>query len=243
MIAPSTLPSGNHLRDQCVRLLLSDPLSEKFLKKMMRHPAYQALLPESVLQDIGSFASDNLDRLMTSLLSVVKPNLVHKHLALNYAELFTTNFDLCLEACGAFRVSHLHGAISKPDSLQNRIFRLGHTARTEVVRFKSQISGNGLLVLGYSMRDLDIIEAINTAAPSAILYLSYDGDLPPFLKHTPIPVSYAKGTAEELFSLPRAPRPTKRSRSGVIGRSRRPAIERRVPPLLICCMIPAFTQK
>src|ERR1044071_762568 len=84
MIAPTVLPSGNQLRDQCVQVLLSDHLSRKFIKKMMRDRAYQDLLPESVLQDIGSFASIALDRLMSRLLTDVTPNAAHHHLARTY---------------------------------------------------------------------------------------------------------------------------------------------------------------
>jgi tetratricopeptide (TPR) repeat protein len=230
MIPPSNLPSGDRLRDQCVRLLLSDHRSRKLLGRIMRSPAYQALLPEGVLQDIGSFASSSLDQSMSSLLLGVQPNAVHEHLALNYRRLFTTNFDLCLEDAGARAVSHLHGTISAPETLQNRIFRLGRTAHAEFVKFKSWIRGKGLLILGYSMRDRDIIEAIEASPPAKIFYLSRGGELPPPLRDTLIPVIYARGVAEELFGVSSTGvRPRRRAHR---PRLRKPALGRRVPALL-----------
>jgi len=68
MFAPTSLPSGNQLRDICVRELLQDDLSDHLVNRLLRSPAYQALLPEAVLQEIGYFAQTEVDRLIARTL-------------------------------------------------------------------------------------------------------------------------------------------------------------------------------
>ena len=51
-------------------------------------------------------------KLLVKLLSQARANLAHEYLAKNYAQLFTTNFDLCFEDAGAEFVGHLHGSIA-----------------------------------------------------------------------------------------------------------------------------------
>ncbi len=131
MIRPTSLPSGDQLRDICVEALLTDDISRITVRRLLRAPTYRALLPEAVLQLIGSRNGSILDRYMRQLLQAVAPNDVHQSLACRKYRVFTTNFDLCLEAAGNRRVRHLHGAISNPETLQNRIYRLGKTARAE----------------------------------------------------------------------------------------------------------------
>ena len=235
MIAPTRMPSGNDLRDMCVTGLLSDNVSRKYLRGILKSSSYQRLLPESVLQDIAAFTSDALDLLMVKILEGARPNPVHHHLAANYNNVFTTNFDLCLEKSGTREVIHLHGSIARPSTLQNRVFRLAKTAEEELRRFESDIKGKELLVLGYSLRDRDVAEAITSARPARILYLSYDGVPPPFLLATTIPVAYAQGSAEELFGLKASVSRNHHLRKVKRVHARQPSVARRAAALLYLC--------
>src|ERR1700683_741623 len=131
MPAPTSLPSGNRLRDLCVNLLLTDRVSRSAVRHLLRTPSYRSLLPESVLQMIGSTVGGGLDNLMRRLLQAPPTNQIHKALARRNYRIFTTNFDLCFENAGAKYVSHLHGSIANPNELQNRHYRLGKTALLE----------------------------------------------------------------------------------------------------------------
>lgn len=79
------------------------------------------------------------------------------------------------------------------------MYRLGKTAIAEMQEFRSAISDKPLLVLGYSFRDSDLVDAITTHRPSLILYLSRSGALPPTLQLITSPSYWAKGSAEDLF--------------------------------------------
>jgi hypothetical protein len=201
MIGPTNLPSGNDLRDICVTELLSDPISKKFIVALLKSKTYQALLPEAVLQDLGSTLGSCLDQTLVRLLSGAKTNVVHQHLAANYSSMFTTNFDLCLEVSSEKHVHHLHGTIAKPESLQNRMYRLGKTAGSTLQRFRASIKDKPLLVLGYSLRDRDVVDAIAQNPPSTILYLSRSGAVPATESSVKSPVYVASGSVEDLFDL------------------------------------------
>jgi hypothetical protein len=61
MIPPTVLPSGDSLRDECVRHLLSDGTSRRVIRRLLRTPAYRSLLPEAkaqILQGRLSKAAD-----------------------------------------------------------------------------------------------------------------------------------------------------------------------------------------
>jgi hypothetical protein len=152
MAPPTLLPSGNSLRDMCVQSLLSDSRSSKIVARLVRAPAYQALLPEAVLQLIGSTVGKSLDTFMRRVLRLSAPNVVHHALVKSRYRLFTTNFDLCLEMAGGSHVHHLHGTIASPESLQNQLYRLGKTALFEGREFSLATRNRTLLVIGYSLQ-------------------------------------------------------------------------------------------
>jgi hypothetical protein len=67
MIPPTVLPSGDSLRDECVRHLLSDGTSRRVIRRLLRTPAYRPLLPEAkaqILQGRLSKAATTLARLV-----------------------------------------------------------------------------------------------------------------------------------------------------------------------------------
>ena len=229
MISPTNLPSGNALRDICVTQLLTDRISKPYIAQLLAVKPYQALLPEAVLQDLASTLGSCVDELLVKLLKQARPNLVHKYLAKNYARLFTTNFDLCLEDSGAKLVGHLHGTIAQPESLQNRMYRLGKTAGTEMQDFRSKIQNKPLLVLGYSFRDSDLVDAIERHSPSMILYLSRSGTVPPLMN---APVYWAKGSAEDLLSLSI---PRTKSKPPTVSHFPKPSIQKRANALERLC--------
>jgi tetratricopeptide (TPR) repeat protein len=234
MLLPTSLPSGDQLRDMCVEALLTDDISRPTVGRLLRAPAYRALLPEAVLQLIGSRNGSTLDRYMRQLLRAVSPNGVHRALSRRKYRVFTTNFDLCFEAAGNGKVRHLHGAISNPETLQNRIYRLGKTARTEAALFGKATKGQVLLILGYSFRDEDIVNLIKLHQPKHVFYLAFDGNAPEPLSQLKCKVTIAKGGAEELF-LSAPPTPRKLQRTPSITSTRLPALKYRANALLRIC--------
>lgn len=217
MPAPTVLPSGNELRDQCVKTLLQDEIGKDFLEHLMALPGYKALLPELVFQDISISRPEPVDILMAKILSGAMPNALHRFLAKTYHRIFTTNFEMCLESAGARDVLHLHGHIGEPATLQNRLFRLGKTASREQETFIATVNSNELLVIGYSMRDQDILEAIEIGQPRRIYFLSRGGELPEYLTRFKGEVMYTVGDAGTVFGLTFSGHPV-HARTPVIAR-------------------------
>jgi hypothetical protein len=189
MIPPTELPSGGQLRDICVERLLVDDISGDVVGRLLRTPAYRGLLPEAVLQIIGSTAGEALDRFMQQVLRSAAPNVVHQAVVKWKCPTFTTNFDLCFEAAGGRQVRHLHGSIVRPESLQNQLYRLGKTSHKEATLLGKLMARRVLLVIGYSLRDEDIIDLIKRHPPKRFLYLSFDGKNPSVLRELPCEVS------------------------------------------------------
>jgi tetratricopeptide (TPR) repeat protein len=232
MISPTSLPSGDALRDICVTELLLDDISKPYIRKLLRAKTYRALLPEAVLQDLGSTLGGCLDGLLVKLLSSAPPNSVHHYVASQYPSLFTTNFDLCLEQCAASRVHHLHGSIAQPESLQNRLYRLGKTSSAQMRLFGRTISRKPLLVLGYSLRDTDVVDAIRQNGPSEIFYLARSGTVPANYARLNAAVYVAPGSAQDLFNV------RVRGRSRAIPTKnliRQPSVQRRANALERLC--------
>ena len=234
MPAPTSLPSGNQLRDLCVELLLSDSLSRRSVCRLLASAGYRSLLPESVLQMIGSTVGSGLDLLMRRLLGVSPPNVIHRALAARNYRTFTTNFDLCLERAGTKRVSHLHGSIKNPEELQNRLYRLGKTALYEARQFEKELASRTLLVIGYSFRDDDVMRLIQRHTPARVLFLTFDGSVPQALKSLACEVLFSQGSAQDLLmvhpgeiSKARATRPQ--------ANIRLPALKHRVNALIRVC--------
>jgi len=199
MIRPTTFPSGNQLRDMCIKSLIVDQKLLPAVRRLIERPAFQAMLPELVLEDVFLAAPTFVDTFMSRLLSRSVPNEVHRIIAKCFTDVFTTNFDLCFEQSGAHAVHHLHGSIAKPESLQNRLFRLGATAQAALRRFRRVTHDRTLLIVGYSLRDADIIEALAATRPKHIYYLSKMGVAVDALDDLGIPYDVLSGSAESVF--------------------------------------------
>lgn len=234
MVPPTTLPSGNSLRDLCVEKLLADDHSRHVVLRLLRTPAYQALLPEAVLQLIGSTIGKPLDLFMRRVLASAIPNAIHREVVKRKYQLFTTNFDLCLEAAGTSDVYHLHGTIASPESLQNQLYRLGKTAASEATIFVRTLRNSSLLILGYSLRDEDISILIRRHSPSRVLYLSFKGEIPEILRKMFCPVIVATGSLNELFLLTPS-RHAQKNRALPLRTKRLPPLQHRANALLRIC--------
>lgn len=200
-LAPTNAPLGDKLRDECVAALLSDRNSRRWLRSLMHTQAYRRLLPESLLQDVSSFASDELDSLMVGRLTGLRPNACHRALAGLFPVVFTTNFDVCFEQARALRVVHLHGSVLRPSRIQNRSFRLARTVPGAVWSFRRAIRDGRLFVLGYSARDQDVLEAIAEGRPREICFLSYAGQPPRALAGLAPVFRWARGSLESLLRV------------------------------------------
>ena len=69
MVPPTSLPSGDALRDHCVRCLLSDPTSRKVVRLLLHTPAFRAFLPEAVIH--ADLVPDNIFFLGNELSGVI----------------------------------------------------------------------------------------------------------------------------------------------------------------------------
>lgn len=235
MISPTDLPSGDTLRDICVRELLLDSVSASAIHQLLATPAYRALLPEAVLQLMGSTIGKPLDSFIARLLKKVQANDVHHYIARMFSRIFTTNFDLCFERAGAKGVLHLHGSIKDPESMQSQVFRLGKTSMRENNIFQRAVYGRVLLVVGYSLRDNDVIKSLNDYPPKLILYLSFDGSPPETHRRIRCTFHLAKGSAEELFGVQYQTKLTTSRRLVGVPSRKIPPLKNRVNALLRIC--------
>ena len=124
MLPPSSLIAGDRLRDMCVESLLTDGISRRLIRRLLRTPAYRKILPESALQMLGSTIGTHLDTFIRQVMNTCAPNVVHQALADARCPIFTTSFDLCFEKAGGANVRHIHGSIARPETLQNQFGRL-----------------------------------------------------------------------------------------------------------------------
>ena len=124
MLPPSSLIAGDRLRDMCVECLLTDSISRRVIRRLLRTPAYRKILPESALQMLGSTIGTHLDTFIRQVMNTCAPNVVHQALADARCPIFTTSFDLCFEKAGGANVRHIHGSIARPETLQNQFGRL-----------------------------------------------------------------------------------------------------------------------
>src|SRR5436190_16396012 len=106
MIPPTSFPSGNQLRDLCIRSLVSDQRLSRSATSLIKRSAFQAMLPELVLEDVFLAAPTFVDTFMSRSLSNSTPNAVHEAISRQFASVFITNFDLCFEKAGAKVVNH-----------------------------------------------------------------------------------------------------------------------------------------
>ena len=201
MPPPTSLPSGNALRDICVSHLLREDKNSELVDRLLGSPAYQALLPEAVLQEVGYFAQDHIDRLLSVLLSMSTPNPLHGSISDRFTEIFTTNFDNCFELSGAQKVHHLHGSINQPASLQSGLWRLGKTAVGAMEAFKERAQTSTIFVTGYSLRDADVCTALAASSSLKLMYLSYTTETPRILATLPGEVTCAIGGLEQVLPL------------------------------------------
>jgi tetratricopeptide (TPR) repeat protein len=219
---PTALPTGDDLRDQTIVALLRNEENAELVDRLMASPCYRAMLPEATLQEVGYFAQGYIDRFIAAYLKRAPHNHLHRFISSKFPLIFTTNFDLCLEACGARQVYHLHGSADRPDTLQNKLWRLGKTEESTLRTFKLALSGKTLLIVGYSMRDSDVLSAIAPLPDLRVVYLSHQGYFPAALGLLQGQVLCTKGTLEALYGLPTPqlsacvrspPRPRQPSRS------------------------------
>jgi hypothetical protein len=234
MPPPTSLPSGDRLRDTCVEKLLTDATSRSAVRRLLRTASYKALLPEAVLQLMGSTVGAPLDSLMRQILRASPPSPVHRALVAMKCDLFTTNFDLCLEAAGSKRTWHLHGSIARPESLQNQLYRLGKTAIREAERFGMTVNGRVLLVVGYSLRDDDVVELIRCYPPKELFYLSFSGAIPQAIRGLACDVFVTTGSLDALFGLTPTKRPGAAPRGTPLSIPL-PALRHRANALLRIC--------
>lgn len=205
---PTSLPSGNALRDLCVVRLLRDDQNADLVDRLLGSPAFQALLPEAALQEVGFFAQDHIDRLISTVLSRSPANNLHRAIAERFAEVFTTNFDKCFELAGARDVHHLHGSVDRPHTLQSGRWRLGKTAEDVLGLLKRRAETSTIFVSGYSFRDIDICGALAGTNRLKLMYLSHTDEIPPMLYRMPGEVTCAVGPLESV--LPQLPLPQSR---------------------------------
>lgn len=180
MIPPSAFPSGFALKDSAVEALCTTPDLRRALSRARRNPRYATITPEIVFQRFHASLAKGSIRRLFHIFNCGVPNDVHKALA-GFARagsvLYTTNFDMLLEAAGApaSRVEHLHGVVTRPASLVARIHqvRLGLPHRVEA-DFKRRLAGRTLCVLGYSGNDEEIRRVVSSSRLKRILWLTRD---------------------------------------------------------------------
>jgi len=175
MVPPSSLPSGDDLRDHVVRTLSKGTGVEAIAKELMHDQRYRNLLPERAFQRIFEAVGVEMHKAFSSL-GTSRANVVHSFLsrvAGRGCVVMTTNFDELIQQTDATaKVLHLHGRLSDPTEMIIRIEQVGMGLLPNVSKsFQKATRGRILFIIGYSGRDHDIMCAISSAAPAEVWWL------------------------------------------------------------------------
>ena len=172
MLAPSSLPSGNGLRDYVVERLCRSRQTNEFWTALNADIRYSHLLPERSFQRLFEAVNEALYCPLFEALSALSPNSAHQvvgRLADAFVPILTTNFDLLIERCTDAPIIHLHGRLDSPDTMALRIEQVGMGLLPGLLRqCKRILKGKKLFILGYSGRDRDVTDAISAAGPEEI---------------------------------------------------------------------------
>lgn len=167
MLPPSSLPGGNSLRDSVVEALCKIPETTEFWNSLISDPSYASLLPERAFQRIFEVMDKSLFDLLANYFVGTTPNEMHRlfgAVANLSVPVLTSNFDLLIDVCSESEIFHVHGRLDSPEAMTLRIEQVGIGLLSELRReFVRRVQNKRLFVFGYSGRDRDIIDAINSA--------------------------------------------------------------------------------
>ena len=177
MLPPSSLDSGNRLRDRALDWLLGDSQWSNEWRVLRGDRRYQELLPEVVFEQAFAMVHEEVLGVFEALVNA-PPNPLHSALARLATDaemrILTTNFDDLLESAGADSslVTHLHGHLAEPTSLVFRVAQSGLPV-AQINQLVARAATDRLVaILGYSGRDPDILAALHDARPSGVVWLA-----------------------------------------------------------------------
>lgn len=178
----SGLPSGGDFSDRVFDLLLHTSATAlnlnniARLRNIVRQP--QQLRLEIFLEILTLEISASTVFKPFELLLSAKPNFNHLAVAsLSSGAVITTNQDLLLEKAASLlrsrrRIIHLHGRCDALGTIITIISQyLGGLDRRVRRPFRDEVAGKDVIVLGYSGRDRDVMQALIDAKPRSVRWL------------------------------------------------------------------------
>lgn len=176
--APSNLPSGPALRDRVVEAVLAKLPDPGLRDAILQNAIYTRMLPELVFADLYMNCGPRIHDLVAINLAAAPSNRSHAAIAALSAEhgalVFTTNFDLLLEAAGVDHrvVRHLHGSLKRRDRVAILLSEVS-AAKELASRPRPR---RALCVAGYSGQDKDVMAFVAATRADEIFWLVRPGD-------------------------------------------------------------------
>jgi tetratricopeptide (TPR) repeat protein len=125
----------------------------------------------------GTLGPRVAERVFAPMLDAV-PNFNHVALAHLGAPIITTNQDVLLEKAARLvrkrlHVRHLHGDCRHPRRIVARLSQYVHGLPPEsFAAIRDLVAGGELVVIGYSGRDLDVMQALLQTSPASVTWVS-----------------------------------------------------------------------
>jgi hypothetical protein len=177
-IPPSSTPLGNEIKDQLIELITADIRLRHHRSRIFDSKYYIQQIPELIFQPIYENIKEKIFTIYSTL-STTRFNDIHAYIASLSIQvgvpIYTTNFDELIEIAAGEKINihHLHGKISKPESMVIRIYQIGRgVSKKDLCKFKEANKGRTLVVLGYSGNDKDIIHLLNNTDFKEIILLA-----------------------------------------------------------------------
>ena len=176
MVRPSTLPSGQKLKEIAFETLISGHRFKTDLEILRNNNNYHDLVPEILFTEIYGIIKHKIFPCF-NILNYGKHNLLHRLFAFLISKyncpVCTTNFDLFVEDFlpPNRKLYHLHGDLRNINGLYillNKIDKGIHD--TEWKGLKQKLRSKTLYVFGYSGNDKDILEFIRTSKVSEVVW-------------------------------------------------------------------------
>lgn len=180
--SPSELPGGADFAGMMFDLITETGpifLDRKILAKLRSAIAAELRL-ETFFEMLASEIAPHAIFQFFEIFRPAEANFVHLAVTtLSPGVIITANQDLLLERAASLlkrkpRILHLHGRCDRIETIVTLISQyLGGLERSVLRRFRSQVSGAHVIVLGYSGRDRDVMAALAAANPKSVTWIRH----------------------------------------------------------------------
>lgn len=208
MVRPTNLPSGDELRNLVIKTITATNELTQYVDLLIKDFNYTNLLPELMFQSLW----EHMEHQLGGFFRVLQPanqNEIHRFLmeiSNNFfVSIATTNFEHLIEGTDKphKHILHLHGSLSKTESLVIRLNQIGRTIPLPITKaFLNSVKGKSILILGYSGRDSDVMRLVDSSEAEDVLWLFHNNSdrAAVAAKKSVLRVRYTVGEAPDLVT-------------------------------------------